>query len=66
METVAIAIASKEVLDKVNVYPTYITFRCVNCGHVWGVNTEWSQNHTLSNNDLVCRKCATDTEADTL
>jgi hypothetical protein len=55
-----IEIFSKDVLMDGNIFPRYITFKCKNCGNVWGVNTEWSENHTLMQKDLICRKCSTE------
>jgi hypothetical protein len=58
MKNIEIEIVDKKVLEKERIIPRYITFVCKNCGNVWGVNTMWSVNHTLTKNDLICRKCA--------
>jgi hypothetical protein len=64
MEILEIEIVSKEELSRANIFPRYVTFKCEKCGNVWGVNTEWSENHTLTKKDLVCRKCATEIVAE--
>ena len=59
MELEEIEIIKKEILNEYKIFLRYITFKCV-CGNVWGVSTEWNENHAITKKDLVCRKCATE------
>jgi DNA-directed RNA polymerase subunit RPC12/RpoP len=53
-----IRVVEQEWLDCMKVSPQYITFRCDQCGKVWGVNVDCNENQKLKIHDLTCRDCS--------